>query len=450
MERPNIVFIFTDQQSSHMMSCAGNPHVKTPAMDRLAARGTRFRRAYCTNPVCVPSRFSLMTGRMPSAIGMRSNSSRRVDSLSETIKQGGLGWLLRRAGYETVYGGKVHLPKKTSPEEMGFDVITSDERDGLAEVGADYLRRDHDGPFLLVASFINPHDICYMAIRDRAATDQEKLLVRKGEVEVATLDRALRRPEGMDEAEFFAKRCPPLPPNFEPQEDEPEAIEKLIEQRPFRLRARANWSPARWRMHRWAYARLTEIVDAQIGRLLDAIEAGPHADNTVIVFSSDHGDMDSSHRLEHKTALYEEACRIPLIICQPGAPAGVVDDTHLVSNGLDLVPTFCDYAGVEAPSDLAGRSLLPLVQGTAPQRWRDALLVESEIGCMVRTDRYKYVLCDEGENREQLIDLKGDPFETRNAVRDADKVGVLAEHRKLFQALRGQLPGAAEAAQPIG
>ena len=105
--RPNILFIMTDQQSAHMMSCAGNEWLKTPALDRLAASGIRFERAYASNPVCVPSRFSLQTGRMPSAIGLNWNHPANVP---QSIVEQSLGNLFSNAGYETVYGGKVHLP----------------------------------------------------------------------------------------------------------------------------------------------------------------------------------------------------------------------------------------------------------------------------------------------------------------------------------------------------
>ena len=432
--RPNIVFIFTDQQSAHMMGCAGNPYVNTPAMDSLAASGVQFDRAYCTNPVCVPSRFSLMTGRMPSEIELRNNSAAHLERVPAAITSTGLGWLLRNAGYETVYGGKVHLPKMT-PEDIGFEYLTRDERDGLSDACVEFLERDHDRPFLLVASFINPHDICYMAIRDFRESELDDRLIQSGRVELQTLDQALQLPEGIDEQQFFEEYCPPVPPNFEPQEDEPEAIRIMQSWRPFKKNAREKWSPERWRLHRWAYAKLTEMVDAQIARVLDAIRASGQEENTVVIFSSDHGDHDSAHRMEHKTAFYEEAARVPLIVSQPGTTApGVVDDTHLVSNGLDLLPTLCDYAGVEVPLGLNGLSFRPLAEGRAPESWRSHLTLENEIGYMVMGTRYKYMLYDEGESREQFIDLDQDPDETRNAARDPDQQEALAEYRQLFDA----------------
>jgi choline-sulfatase len=440
-DRPNILFICTDQQHAGMLSGAGNGDVRTPALDRLAARGVRFEQTYCTNPVCVPSRFSLFTGRMPSVIGMRGNSAKEAAAPSAAIREAGPGVQLRRAGYRCVYGGKQHLPK-TNAEQLGFDVLTEDERDGLAEQCAAFLADPPAEPFFLVASFINPHDICYMGIRDFAEADFESALLRKGTDELAALDEALRRPAGVDEATFFARHAPPLPPNFEPPDDEPEAIRWLIEQRAFRRRCRAEWSDQRWREHRWAYARLTERVDRQIGRVLDALEANPAlAERTVVIFTSDHGDLDAAHRLEHKTCFYEEAARVPLIVAQPGrTPAGRVDREHMISNGLDLAPTLGDYAGVDPPADLPGHSFRPLAEGREPGHHRAAAPIENQIGHAVVTPTHKYMLYDFGSSAEQLFDRVRDPHETRNAAHDPDQRAALARHRDLMRQLLPAAP----------
>ncbi len=430
--RPNILLIITDQQSATMMSCVGNRYLHTPAMDSLGASGLRFQRAYCCNPMCGPSRFSLMTGRLPSEIGIRNHDDRHIESIPDHITGQALGWRLRRAGYETAYGGKFHFPKQMRPEDIGFDTISTDQRDELAEDCVRFLNEEREAPFFLVASFINPHDICYMAIRDSAATDQERSLLARGIDELAALDEALQLPEGVDEETFYANICPPLPENFEPQIDEPEAIRRMQERSPFKGKARAEWDERRWRLHRWAYHRLTEQVDAQIGRVLDGLRTSGHWENTLVVFTSDHGDMDAAHRMEHKTVFYEEAAHIPLILSWPGVIEAGTMDASLVSNGLDLLPTLCDYAGIDAPRDVAGQSLRPLAEGRDPDSWRTALPVESEMGRMIVTDRYKYMRYDEGEYREQLIDLVADPGETRNAIGDAGNQKVLETLRLRF------------------
>ena len=432
-KRPNILIILSDQQHAKMMSCAGNPYLKTPAMDSLASYGIRFERAYCSNPVCIPSRFSLMTGRMPSEIGLRDNNYSHIDSIPKNIKQQGLGSLFKQSGYDTAYSGKVHLPKMKA-EDVGFDSICSDERDELASVCADYIKQERNNPFLLVASFINPHDICYMAIRDFAETEWEKNIIKNGAEEIATLDKALQLPDGVSKEEFLKNYCPPLPPNFEPQKDEPEAINKLFAQRSFRKNARDKWTEERWRMHRWAYCKLTEMVDAQIGRVLNALRDSGKENETLVIFTSDHGDMDSAHRLEHKSVFYDEACNIPLIASFPGViPASVRDNQHLISNGLDLIPTLCNFAGIDIPEDLKGLSFRKIAEGKEQTILHSFIPVEDEIGKMIVTQRHKYTVYDDGKNNEQLIDLQEDPGEMRNSAMDKDKQEILSQHRNIFK-----------------
>jgi choline-sulfatase len=246
------------------------------------------------------------------------------------------------------------------------------------------------------------------------------------------LDEALTIPSHMTRTEFMRTCCPPLPDNFLPQQNEPEIIEEMLKSRPFRYEARMQYSSEQWRMHRWAYARLTERVDRQIGILLDALESSGQLENTVIMFTSDHGDMDSAHGMEHKTVFYEESTRIPLIVVSPNAPQAQVNTTQVVSNGLDLVPTILAYAGVTAPADLQGQSLKSLVDGNGSSFQRDYVPLENEIGSMVVTGRFKYALFDYGEHREQLYDLMADPGEMRNFAQDVAYSDILREHRELF------------------
>ncbi len=427
--RPNILLIVTDQQSAFMPGCAGNRHVRTPAMDRIAARGVRFARTWCSNPMCLPSRFSLVTGRLGSDFGIRHNDDGQRADIPDAVRQSAAGWLLRRAGYETAWGGKVHLPAGWTPEALGFETITRDERDGLAAVCADFVGRKRERPFFLMASFINPHDICFMAIRDHADEERRRQLARKNPDALRELDAALQLPPGMDREAFFAWHCPPLPTNFDIQQDEPEAIRLMQARSPFKRMAREQYDEERWRLHRWAYARLTERVDGQVGRILDALEAGGAADNTLVIFTSDHGDMDASHRMEHKSAFYEEATRVPLLIAGAGVERRGAVDSRPVSNSLDLLPTLCDFSGVAPAPGLPGSSLRPLLAGQDAVAWRELLPVESELGRMVTGGRYKYMQYDEGAQGEQLIDLLADPGEMRNAAADPQNREVLARLR---------------------
>lgn len=441
-KRPNIIYIFTDQQHANMMSCAGNEWLNTPAMDYIAENGIQFTRAYTTNPVCVPYRVSMMTGRFPSAFRdsngdvVRTNRmAGSIPSLSEEQAKTTLAAHMKKSGYDLIYGGKEHLPKPLRPAEQGFTDISDDERFSLALTAADYIKRDHENPYFMIISLINPHDICYMGIRDFASTPFDSLLVSKGEKEIEALDWALEKPASMIDEEFFTNHCPPLPPNYEIQEDEPEALKTLINGRPFRKKMREQYSDEQWRMHRYAYARLTERVDAQVHIILDALKAGGKEENTLVIFSSDHGDNDASHRMEHKSTLYDESANIPFLAMWKGhIQSGQVDSTSLVSNGLDLLPTVCDYAGIKGVADPRGRSLRPLFNGTR-KGWRETLGVESEVGRMVvHENGYKYIEYDLEEHEIQLLDLNLDPYETTHFTDSKEHQKVLKELEKDFKA----------------
>jgi arylsulfatase A-like enzyme len=424
-KKPNIVIFLTDQQGSKMMSCTGNPNIYTPSMDKIAQEGVRFTQAVCSNPVCVPSRFSLFTGQMPSSIGIRCNEDvRTMPRIPTTILENGMGFLLQKAGYKTYYAGKEHLPGFIS-KNIGFTYICRNEREILAQDSATFLKKDHNDPFLFVVSLINPHDICYMAIDDFTSFSKfvDKLNGKKkrwnNKIEIQNIRSILKDP---------ITNLPPLPDNHQPQENEPEAVRSLFK-RQFRQNARENWDATTWRKHRYLYAKLTEKVDAQIGTILNALEEGPHSDDTVVIFTSDHGDHDSSHKLEHKTALYSEAVEVPFIIkWEKILPAGETVP-HIINNGLDLLPTVCDIAGITIPSTCSGRSVLPLARGDSVKtnKW---MPVESEVGRALWSNEWVYVYYDEGINNEQLYNLKIDPGQTRNFIEEYPE--ILIECRTKF------------------
>ena len=425
--KPNVLLIITDQQSATMLSCTGNKWLKTPAMDSLMAKGMRFEKAYAANPVCMPSRFSIFTGRYPSAVGARQNGPSKG---AERFAPLAMGHAFGAAGYRTVYGGKVHLPGPMADiKACGFDLLTANDRDELAEKCAALLKEPQDRPLLLVASFINPHDICFEAIL--AQEPQGEL--SKASVEVKTMRQAEQIPQGVTEEKFYETLCPPLPDNHEPTDGEPKAMQAALKDRPFKKWIRENWGKNQWRRHRWTYCRLTEVVDRQVGKVLDALGAAGLADNTIVVFTSDHGDMDASHKLEHKSMTYEQAARIPLMIRAPGVTSpGQVDTEHLVSNGLDIYPTLCDLAGVKPPEGMGGLSLRPLLGGGKPASWRSQLMIETQFSFGVTDGRYKYTLFDVSGPEELLCDLQTDPGEMKN-------LAGMKEHAETLKAMRKAL-----------
>jgi arylsulfatase A-like enzyme len=417
--RPNLLFLVTDQQHAGALSCAGNPFVKTPHLDRLAARGVRFEKSYCTYPLCCPSRGSLFTSRMPHELGIYGNTD--ADLSTKGVPT--LGELFQAAGYETAYAGKWHLQvpfpgvvdAAGNRKMPGFEVLAIAGRNphkvdlatdgkGLtvdpnsADAAIKFLRQPHVKPFLLVASILNPHDICEYP-------------------ECAALRKLLPKDPS---------QLPPARPNLRDTDTLPSTLKRLVSQK-------GDWTEQQWREYLWVYYRLTEIADGEVGRVLAALEETGLATNTVVVFTSDHGEMMGSHRMITKQKLYDESASVPLIIRPPDGRARV-NKQHLVS-GLDIMPTLLDYAGIAAPAAARGRSLRPLVEGKDPP-WREFVVTENISGVdsrMLRTARYKYILFATGENREQFFDLERDPGELKNLIADSSLAGEVARHRSLLQ-----------------
>jgi len=416
---PNILFIITDQHHANMLSSAGNPYLKTKALDGMAKAGIRFTNAYVTNPVCVPSRISMATGMMPGRFGVFNNGMKA--KISKEVGDNSLGKLIKSGGYDTFYGGKVHLAPVLSPLRAGYDEFCKDQRDELPEVCIEFMTRKRDKPFFAVASFINPHDICFAYNARQAKRGKGKPLVN------ALYKEAEALPED---------KLPPLPANHAIPKREPEAIEatmKVTATTPAKL-IRKDYNERDWRNYRWIYCRLTERVDAQIGRLLDALKKNGLEENTLVVFTSDHGDMDGSHRLASKNVFYENSAGVPFIMQYKGViPPNQVDEKSLVSNGLDVVPTLCDYAGVPAPEYLLGRSLRPVAENQKDNSRRPFIVAENNTGRMLRTSRFKYCVYKEGEIRESLVDLVKDPGEMNNLAGRKGFEKHLNKHREFMR-----------------
>ena len=415
-KKPNILFIMTDQQHDRMMSCADNPWLSTPHLDGLAAEGIRFEKAYATNPVCVPSRMSMATGMMPGRIGTCDNPSGKLATLPPHIDENSMGKIMKRAGYDTFYGGKVHLYNQLIPTKAGYDEFCRNQRSTLPEPCLKFITRERDKPFFAVASFINPHDICYAHNAHLGRPSKVKDLY----------DEAMALP--LDE-------LPPLPDNYEIQEGEPSSVQANLSASAITppLTMRTEYDERAWRVNRYIYNRLTERVDGEIGQILDGLKEAGLEENTLIIFTSDHGNMDASHRLASKSFHYEESVRVPFIMKHKGTiSAGQVDGEHLVSSGLDILTTICDYAGVEIPDHLIGKSLRPVAEGKTITNWRDYVVSESGRWRMLRTENYKYASFSDPDSKETLVNMKTDPGEMRNLVDHPEYQGILREHRKLL------------------
>lgn len=418
--RPNIVFINVDQLSrDNTITGLGCRHTNTPNIDRLLANGVCFDRSYSADPLCCPARASWWTGKYSSEHGVVYNNTPCHDGLDN------VGAALGRSGYSVFYVGKWHFPG-CDPNKH-FRVLHQGTWWGeisdadVTRAARGMLRNyDESAPFFLTVGYLNPHDVCITALQDLG--EETPHLIEDGVLDERVL--------------------PPLPPQHEPVFPGPKYMG---------MRAMGKLNALQWRYYLWTYYRQVEMVDKEVGLLLDELENSPHRDNTLIVFSSDHGEGMARHKLRGKRSLYDETVKVPFIVSTLGDGLSVskgARDDHLVS-GVDFAPTLCDYAGAEMSTDLAGRSLRPLVEGNAPDAWRECVYAESVFySRMVCTPRYKYILeympNEEEDFRpprstthqrgaEQLFDLQAQPVEARNLVDDPAHREVLEAHRALLR-----------------
>ncbi len=414
-DRPNILIIMTDQQTAEAMSNAGNTDLKTPAMDFLAANGTRFTEAYCAQPLCTPSRSSIFSGVMPSQNGFVGNYSEEDGQWPDSLLI--MGKIFKEGGYKTAYVGKWHLPLPTTKiSQHGFDYIHNTWNGDFIDAAipaysAKFMKENKDNPFLLVASFLNPHDICEWARNDFLKMD---------------FISAPPAPE----------LCPVLPYNWKISPHEPPIIREQQKVNP-RTYPTTEWAPERWRQYRWAYNRLIEKVDGYVQMMLDGLKKYGLEDNTIIIFTSDHGDGYGAHQWNQKQVLYQESAKVPFIISKIGEFKPRVNNS-LICNGTDIMTTIASYAGVKTPTYLKGADIKKVMDN--PQhKLRDTLVIETDFadntvllgirGRAVITHKYKYIVYDKGNFREQLFDLEKDPGETKNLVVDASYKKTLKNMR---------------------
>jgi arylsulfatase A-like enzyme len=414
-QRPNVLFIFTDDQRSDTIAALGNEHIRTPNLDRLVAEGVAFRRAYCMGAlqgaVCVPSRAMLMTGRTLFRI--------------KSDLQGQPSWpeQFARAGYTTFITGKWHNdpssltrvfergravflggmgePYTLPVQDFGADRRLTDKRPSekhavelFTDSAIDFIQKQPlDKPFLAYVAFNLPHDP-----RTAPAAYHER---------------------------YNAAR-PPLPANFLPQH--PFNNGNMVG----RDEELASWprTPDVVRQHLADYYSAIEFVDAQVDRLLAALEQSGQYDRTIIVFASDHGLAIGSHGLFGKQNLYEHSMRAPLIFAGPGISGGRRSDAMCYL--LDIFPTLGALAGVEPPEGNEGQSLTPVLQAKASTHRDSVFTAYIKVQRAITDGRWKLIIYPQ-INKTQLFDLDTDPHETRDLAADA---GHSAELRRLTALLK--------------
>lgn len=485
-ERPNIIFIMTDDHASHALSCYGSRINQTPGMDRLAAGGMRFSNAFVTNSICTPSRATLLTGKYSHING--TPVFNRFDSSQPHVAR-----MLHDAGYFTALIGKWHL----GSQPTGFD------RWAVLPGQGDY----RNPSFLTPAGRLRVNGYATEVITDLAIgvitarpADQPFFLMLH--------HKAPHRPWEPDEKnrELFKDRVIPVPATFAddyatrpgPLPANRQTVARDLNRRDLKLPPPADLPPedrSSWMntvptqvdlpqpdgttktltgeaLHQWKYQRYMQDylacvqgVDDNIGRLMDYLESSRLSKNTVVFYTSDNGFFLGDHGLYDKRFMYEPSLRIPLLVRAPGLAAPGSLSERMVIN-TDFAPTFLDLAGLPIPADMQGRSLKPLLTGQPPEDWRKSMYYRyyhdpgdhhTAAHYGIRTETEKLIHFWKLDVWE-FYQIASDPHELRNLIQDpasAARIAALKAELTQLQARLGdegqfasQLPGGNVAAEP--
>ena len=427
--RLNVLFIAADDLNNDL-GCYGHPQVKSPNLDRLAKMGTRFDRAYCQFPLCSPSRSSIMTGLRP--------GTTRVFDLAYHFRKGlpdvvTLSQLFKNAGAPAVRVGKIY--HYGNPGQIGTDGL--DDKASWTEVhnpaGRDKTVIEKD---ILNHTPKRGLGSAMCWLEDVEGKDEEHT---DGKVATETI-RLLETHKGgpfFIAAGFYKPHTPYVAPkkyfDLYPRESIriPEDVEKPLAPAAMSTQPWPNFGTTaeQARDCKRAYYATVSFLDAQIGRVMEAMDRLKLWESTIVVFWSDHGYLLGEHGLWMKQSLYEESARVPLLIVAPGAK-GAGKACGRTVELVDVYPTLADLAGLAPPKGLEGASLRPLLdEPSAP--WERPAFTQVQRGGFpgysVRTERWRYVEWDDGAKGAELYDHASDPRELKNLAADPARAGTVAE-----------------------
>ncbi len=451
--RKNVLFLIADDLNT-LIGCYGDPRAKTPNLDRLAARGVRFERAYCTYPLCGPSRNSLLTGLYPNSTGILTNAQIFRHSVPERIS---LPQAFRLEGYFAGRIGKLyHYGVPNSIGTVGHDDPASWELQ-LNPAGVDRLEEHPKITSLIPGQFGGTMSWYASPKSDADHTDGKIAAEAEWVLERCAKDRT--QPFFLAVG-FFRPHTPYVAPrkpyfDFHPVKDMPVVAGVKEDQADLPAAALMSYKKEQdaltddlRREALQAYYASISFMDAQVGRVIAALDRLGLADDTVIVFTSDHGYHTGEHGLWQKQSLFENSARVPLLVVAPGASKkGTVVSTPV--SHLDLYPTLTELAGIKPPAGLQGRSLVPMLRDPAvtgrgwalTQMMRGVRTADRFGGYSLRTARWRYTEWDEGKKGRELYDYDTDPRELTNLA------GVAA-HAKTVEALSQQLRAAVKSTFP--
>jgi arylsulfatase len=422
---PNLLLITPDQMRGDAMRCMGNPIIRTPCLDQLAANGALFTNACCQHPMCIPSRYSIMTGRYPHANGCKDNGQNMYTYLPHLPK------LFGDAGYRTVAVGKMHIwpnmedmygfEKRVVAEDKALD-MNDDYRKflktkGLEELSSSRLRQKHGNEANIgIASPIHEDDYVDSWCARRAIEE----MTRSGDDRPWMLWLGFPSPHvPTDPPEPYASMYDPkaiaLPTYHESEYDSrPEAQRKQIGRRRFFSNNNDTAVLKRFVAH---YYGMITLLDRWVGKIVEALAASGQLENTLIIFGSDHGDYAGEHGTIFKDfSLFEGLVHTPFIVHWPGGGfrKGLKTDTPV--ENVDILPTFLRAAGIEVPWGVQGFDLAPVCRGEK-EKVRDFNFAEYWYLKRIRMGDWKLVLYP-GQDTGELYNLKEDPHEIVNRWAD--------------------------------
>jgi len=405
-KNPNLLFIWTDQQAARTLAPYGNDQIEVPNLNAFAEESTVFENTYVSQPICGPSRSSIMTGNFPHKTGMTENNL-MLPSDAECFPEIG-----DFDEYETAFIGKWHLGDEIFAQR-GFDEWVGVEDRYREFYGPDRDRSEHsDYHHFLVENGFEPDEVEEDGFewfsRDFAASLPEEY--SKPAFMAQEAERFIRETDGpfILHVMFLEPHDPftsprddqydpedvPLPPNFEHDgfEDQPLKIqlERAAQANGIGIPDYMGDNPTEddWRELISNYWGLVSLVDTYVGEILDALENSGHSEDTIVTYTSDHGDMMGSHQLICKSVMFEESIRVPLMVDIPGVERNGGTVEHPISQ-VDLVPTLLDAMGQSVPESLNGESWLPFLEGEAEPP-RDRVVVEWN-GCSIRGQGRTYL-----------------------------------------------------------
>jgi arylsulfatase A-like enzyme len=437
--RPNIVFFFTDDQAYDTIGAFGNPDVKTPNLDRLANQGVMFMRHYNTTAICMASRANVMTGLLEYKHGCNFMHG----PMARTTWERSYPMLLRKSGYRTAFGGKFGFAVVDDPREGGYDNdyqnLPVDDFDfwvgGLGQTEYETAKNKY------LAKYADeyPHSTrAYGA----AGIDFIRESVPTGKpFSLSIFFKAPHRPTTPDpifDDVYAGTRFRKLPNYGRPAGEHLAPQHKMGRQYPRFVEWGYHTDETYQRALR-TYHQQIHGVDHAVGMILRELEEQGIAHNTVIIFTSDNGFFNGSHGLGSKVLPYEEGARVPMMVYDPRSPGNGRRSSSVTGN-IDIAATILDLAGVAAPGNLDGVSVMPIVRGERDSV-RESLPIiqvwgtQGTFSLSVVTDHQKYVYWPYGEGMEpafELFNLQNDPFEMTNVIGDADHASTLKRMETLY------------------